>query len=320
MGTQCEYGLKDSIFLLNKITRRRDSASYTVAAFNDLEPEKYDFKSLIEALEWLKQEGSIIHSINGVHILLGPGDHYIKETDILQAGFIHDYNRNQNIDGETVTDPIIAFFKDLNVTFEGSKISPTTIIFDSINQDIVFVDSIIDFSNIKIKTKDTNLLENIGIVGERSCITVAASQLEDIVIIGEDNSIVRTMKVKFLNNNNNNEKIIMDILTNSFGYIINCDMLHDIFSIYASDNSKIAYLSNTNDENVTFDPLFNYVGYDSSLIYDQNTTLRMFGYQGTTAGRPTLKGPSGMPYLDTDLNKPIWFNGTNWIDATGSTV
>lgn len=40
---------------------------------------------------------------------------------------------------------------------------------------------------------------------------------------------------------------------------------------------------------------------------------------GTTANRPTIR-PQGMEYFDTSLNKPIWWNGTVWVDATGTTV
>ena len=28
----------------------------------------------------------------------------------------------------------------------------------------------------------------------------------------------------------------------------------------------------------------------------------------------------GVSYFDTTLGRPIWWNGTNWVDATGTTV
>ena len=40
---------------------------------------------------------------------------------------------------------------------------------------------------------------------------------------------------------------------------------------------------------------------------------------GSTANRPTT-AVLGQCYFDTDLNKPIWFNGTNWVDYTGAVV
>ncbi|WP_459520325.1 hypothetical protein [Lactiplantibacillus plantarum] len=40
---------------------------------------------------------------------------------------------------------------------------------------------------------------------------------------------------------------------------------------------------------------------------------------GDTASRPTGISP-GYQYFDTSLNKPIWYTGKNWVDATGTTV
>jgi hypothetical protein len=42
---------------------------------------------------------------------------------------------------------------------------------------------------------------------------------------------------------------------------------------------------------------------------------------GVTASRPTLvAGQAGAMYYDTTLQKPIWWTGTAWKDATGTTV
>ena len=40
---------------------------------------------------------------------------------------------------------------------------------------------------------------------------------------------------------------------------------------------------------------------------------------GSTANRPTT-AVLGQCYFDTDLNKPIWFNGNDWVDYTGTTI
>lgn len=43
--------------------------------------------------------------------------------------------------------------------------------------------------------------------------------------------------------------------------------------------------------------------------------------QGTTSQRPIVNiSHLGACFFDTTLNKPIWFNGNNWVDATGATV
>ena len=41
---------------------------------------------------------------------------------------------------------------------------------------------------------------------------------------------------------------------------------------------------------------------------------------GTTAERPTSGVYTGYQYFDTTLGKPIWRNGSDWVDATGATV
>lgn len=45
------------------------------------------------------------------------------------------------------------------------------------------------------------------------------------------------------------------------------------------------------------------------------------GYEsGSTLERPTSNIMVGKLYFDTTLGKPIWYNGTNWVDATGTQV
>lgn len=41
---------------------------------------------------------------------------------------------------------------------------------------------------------------------------------------------------------------------------------------------------------------------------------------GTTADRPTSGLYTGRPYFDTTLGKPIWYEGPDWVDATGAVV
>lgn len=41
---------------------------------------------------------------------------------------------------------------------------------------------------------------------------------------------------------------------------------------------------------------------------------------GTTANRPTQNLQVGQFYFDTTLGIPIWYDGTDWVDATGTVV
>lgn len=40
---------------------------------------------------------------------------------------------------------------------------------------------------------------------------------------------------------------------------------------------------------------------------------------GVSASRPT-SSVTGQFYFDTTLGKPVWWNGTSFVDATGTTV
>lgn len=41
---------------------------------------------------------------------------------------------------------------------------------------------------------------------------------------------------------------------------------------------------------------------------------------GSTSSRPITNLYIGLLYFDTTLGKPIWYNGDNWVDATGTIV
>ena len=66
----------------------------------------------------------------------------------------------------------------------------------------------------------------------------------------------------------------------------------------------------------------------SDAAFDKNFSIlkneliafedRMYA-TGSTAGRPD-KPRVGQQYFDTTLNKPVFFSGTAWVDATGTEV
>lgn len=73
---------------------------------------------------------------------------------------------------------------------------------------------------------------------------------------------------------------------------------------------------------------------DGDILYDQAQSQDLFAHwrkyreamcgpvvmATTTANRPTFPADECHMIIDTTLGKPIWWNGTNWIDATGATV
>ena len=62
--------------------------------------------------------------------------------------------------------------------------------------------------------------------------------------------------------------------------------------------------------------------FDKNFIILKNELLafedRMYA-TGSTVGRP-LEPKVGQQYFDTTLNKPVFFSGSAWVDATGTEV
>jgi uncharacterized protein YjdB len=75
------------------------------------------------------------------------------------------------------------------------------------------------------------------------------------------------------------------------------------------------------------------VDYRQAYIDQLNNVLRLYFNQidnftqsaaipasGTTANRPTFALEVGQYYFDTSIGRPIYWNGTNWINAAGTVV
>ncbi|MDR6555746.1 hypothetical protein J2809_000077 [Arthrobacter pascens] len=57
-----------------------------------------------------------------------------------------------------------------------------------------------------------------------------------------------------------------------------------------------------------------------TTYFDVRADGLISGGSSTTAGRPTGSIRTGSQWFDTTLRKPIWYNGTAWVDATGRKV
>lgn len=56
------------------------------------------------------------------------------------------------------------------------------------------------------------------------------------------------------------------------------------------------------------------------IIYGSDKPIILNLKNGTSSNRPTLIENNGYQYFDTTLNKPIWWTGAKWVDATGAEV
>ena len=50
------------------------------------------------------------------------------------------------------------------------------------------------------------------------------------------------------------------------------------------------------------------------------SNINALNSSGTTADRPTKGLFAGRTYFDTTLGQPIWYDGSGWVDATGTTA
>lgn len=94
-------------------------------------------------------------------------------------------------------------------------------------------------------------------------------------------------------------------------------------SYYYSNAAKI--------QRTEYDPVIERLEEGSLLYKKSNKEMRVFNGEvisimnndisgmGNSSSRPS-QVTNGFMYYDTTLNKPIWWNGTNWVDATGATV
>lgn len=67
-------------------------------------------------------------------------------------------------------------------------------------------------------------------------------------------------------------------------------------------------------------------GIGNTFFIREGSTFRpvQLIYSGTTSNRPSSSRPVGFTYFDTSIGKPVWWNGTSWLDvspvATTSTL
>ena len=101
------------------------------------------------------------------------------------------------------------------------------------------------------------------------------------------------------------------------------DELSYYFKTNKNKNSNECYITLTAEslQNKT-------TSYKVTYSYDSSTGAALFENEkycqeilrGSTANRPTTGLTVGLQYIDTTLQKPIYWMGSNWKDATGATV
>lgn len=65
--------------------------------------------------------------------------------------------------------------------------------------------------------------------------------------------------------------------------------------------------------------LNSYNAVTGAFTASQPTSADVIPASGATGSRPTVHA-TGQPFFDTTLGIPIWWSGTNWVNASGATV
>lgn len=122
-------------------------------------------------------------------------------------------------------------------------------------------------------------------------------------------------KDDIINSNYIDLGVYIHLLPNSYHqYNVN----NDKYTFYLSSlNKNIASLNFKNgDEFIYNNKSYYWKDYD---LVDSNGNSIIYLTNGTTNQRPTSIN-SGFQYFDITLNKPIWWTGSQWVDATGVRV
>lgn len=90
---------------------------------------------------------------------------------------------------------------------------------------------------------------------------------------------------------------------------------------YGIDTNSGYLLSPTNGEVVKANKIYMDSNYLPKWYGNDNKAQNICTMRsGTTSNRPTTLLYVGCVYFDITLGKPIWYNGSNWVDSTGNRV
>lgn len=120
------------------------------------------------------------------------------------------------------------------------------------------------------------------------------------------------------------------VTTNTFG--ASRQILNPVNGVEGKEYTLVYVQNATGGRNLTFDTNYKICSGFIDLKIGNTTIVKImlnagiyktYLYPdelfGTTAQRPITK-VNGITYFDTTLNKPIFWNGSNWLDSTGATL
>ena len=122
------------------------------------------------------------------------------------------------------------------------------------------------------------------------------------------------VSVSYVKTTNKFSKVISFPTLEKLSLILRCgpDWLHDAFT-FSTDGVPHLSMKHLNSSNYCD------FGIESHDVFYTTKPLRIQKY--STSDRPTLDASQiGVQIFDSTINRPIWWNGSAWVDATGATV
>lgn len=109
--------------------------------------------------------------------------------------------------------------------------------------------------------------------------------------------------------NSSGEFMITNVILNAKTSFSNGEYINSVYN----KNGTVVFFTDLNIKAYVY----------NGKVYDfYGNIIRGLDYKkaGLTSQRPTLSLTIGQMYFDTTLKKPIWYNGTAWVDSTGVSV
>ncbi len=282
------------------------SITKTVASESSVNSEDFDFANLEEALLFVKS----VNSDSYINLSLDDGIHYLTDNDIFRKGLffrgsIHSTSRDATkCSVEPAPNSVNADYVKL-FTFLGS----VTIILD-ITFNVKGLDNYISPIHTGAGSSLT-LYDCIFNVDNKSYYCISS----------HENTKVKIYNCSFISTTTPFPKLAIIQSNSSFSFrgctFSNGDILaytgfvnaHAVFRDCTYNN--ITSYSNMNINEVNKNGTYVKIGDLSPMTTE--------GDNGNTSSRP-IDPNVNVQYFDTDLNKPIWYNGTDWVDAIGTVV
>jgi len=311
-STGSTIGVTDLVNAVNsKVEVVEGSVTKTVASESSAVPGDFDFSTFKEAMEWVM----LSDVSRNIELTLDDGHHYMAPSI---SSYVPSYVlavSQLSIIGTSESGTILTI--DPN-----DSVVNNTYIFSTNSKNLI------SYFKLNTLTIDPNAGGNIAIAGYR----VVALQLARTSVYIENvtvsncrygvqvsaDTIIHSYSTTFTD-------ISTSVLQLNMGgsnvIVTDCTAI--------DSNTFIEFVDQTNGDNVrivgTLTLTNTIMGMDTNATLNNGAVI-YYGdspWSGTTASRPDMTynaSGSNIPYFDTDLGKPIWYNGTAWVDSTGTGV